>query len=136
MPVSKTAKQKWIEKGYEHFALYGPENLSILKISKEIGLPRTSFYYYFADKEDMIEQLLILHYKNTDLYMAAFKDQCKVLIPDLYGLLEQLQTGIKFHRQLFVNRHIPSYIRFCKQSPFVLLGCPDCPIIACSFIRQ
>jgi len=57
----------------------------------------------------MIEQLLIMHYKTTDLYTAAFKEQCKVLIPDLYDLLEQMPTGIKFHRQLFVNRHIPSY---------------------------
>jgi len=44
-----------------------------------------------------------------DLYVDAFKEHCKVLIPDLYYLLEQIQTGIKFHRQLFVNRHIPSY---------------------------
>ena len=29
MPESQGFKQKWIEKGYEHFALYGPGNLSI-----------------------------------------------------------------------------------------------------------
>jgi AcrR family transcriptional regulator len=109
MSVADKTRQLWIEKGYEHFALYGPENLSILKISKEIGLPRTSFYYYFADKEDMIEQLLIMHYRTNDLYVAAFKEHCKVLIPDLYYLLEQIQTGMKFHRQLFINRHITSY---------------------------
>jgi len=57
----------------------------------------------------MIEQLLIMHYRTMDLYVDAFKEHCKVLIPDLYYLLEQIQTGIKFHRQLFVNRHIPSY---------------------------
>ena len=34
MSVSDKTKQIWIEKGYEHFALYGPENLSINKISK------------------------------------------------------------------------------------------------------
>ena len=82
MSVADRNRKLWIEKGYEHFALYVPDNLSILKISKEIGLPRTSFYYYFADREDMIEQLLIMHYKTTDLYTAAFKEQCKVLIPD------------------------------------------------------
>ena len=103
------SKQKWLKKAYKHFAEYGPENLSILKISKEIGLPRTSFYYYFADKEDLIEQLLLMHYRTNDLYVAAFKEHCKVLIPDIHYLLEQFQTGIKFHRQLFVNRHIPNY---------------------------
>ena len=43
MSKSKESIQKWIEKGYEHFALYGPENISINKISKEIGFSRASF---------------------------------------------------------------------------------------------
>ncbi|MEA1898268.1 MAG: TetR/AcrR family transcriptional regulator [Bacteroidota bacterium] len=109
MSESNGSKQKWLKKAYKHFAEYGPENLSILKISKEINLLRTTFYYHFADKEDLIEQLLIMHYKETDSYVAAFKEHCKVLIPDLHNLLEQIQTAIKFHRQLFVNRHIPNY---------------------------
>ena len=27
MTKTKESIQKWIEKGYEHFALYGPENI-------------------------------------------------------------------------------------------------------------
>ena len=109
MSVSKGSKQKWLKMAYRHFGLYGPENLSIQKIGKEIGLSRTMFYYHFADKEDLLEQLLIMHYRTIDLYVTAFKEHCKVLIPDIHYLLEQFQTGIKFHRQLFVNRHIPNY---------------------------
>ena len=40
MPRPDNSKHKWIEKGYEHFALYGPEKISINAISKEIGLLR------------------------------------------------------------------------------------------------
>jgi AcrR family transcriptional regulator len=48
MPRVDTSKQLWIEKGYEHFAEYGPENISINAISKEIGSPRASFYHHFS----------------------------------------------------------------------------------------
>ena len=47
-----STKQEWLDKGYEHFALYGPENLSINKISKEVGFSRASFYHHFGNIEN------------------------------------------------------------------------------------
>ncbi len=38
MSDSEYNRQLWLEKGYEHFALYGPRNLSINKLSKSVGL--------------------------------------------------------------------------------------------------
>ena len=48
-------RQLWIEKGYEHFGLYGPEMLSIKKIAKELSIARTSFNYYFKGKDEFID---------------------------------------------------------------------------------
>ena len=48
MPRPDTSKQLWIEKGYEHFALFGPDNISINAISKELESPRASFYHHFS----------------------------------------------------------------------------------------
>jgi len=62
MTTSTGIKQKWIEKGYEHFALFGPENLSINKLSKEMGVSRASFYHYFGDMDIFIEKLLDMHW--------------------------------------------------------------------------
>ena len=105
----KTTKQKWIEKGYEHFALYGPENLSINKISKEIGSPRASFYHYFGDIDVFIEELFDLHWQINLQFFAVGALECKKYLPDVYILLEQYPVPLQFSKQLFLNRNKPDY---------------------------
>lgn len=109
--MSKTndSKQKWIEKGYEYFALYGPDNLNINKISKDIGLTRTTFYHHFGDLEIFTDELLDRHWKICLQFSDIGSKKCKKLIPDLYNLLEQYPIPLKFHKQLFLNRHILSF---------------------------
>ena len=103
------SKQKWIEKGYEHFALYGPDNLSVNKLSKEIGSARASFYHHFGDIEVFIEELLDMHWKINQQYCSVGARECKKLFPDLYLLLEQYPIPLKFSIQLFRNRNNPSF---------------------------
>lgn len=102
-------KQIWLEKGYEHFALCGPENLSVNKISKEIGSSRASFYHYFGDVDVFIEELLDMHWQNGEDFNSAGIESCKRLFPDLYNLLEKIPIPLQFSRQLFLNRHIPAF---------------------------
>ena len=87
MSKKNKSKQKWLEKGYEHFALYGHENLSINKISKEIGSSRASSYHYFGDIEVFIEELLDMHWKIHQQFFSGGALECKKLFPDLYLLL-------------------------------------------------
>jgi AcrR family transcriptional regulator len=49
MSDTENNRQLWLEKGYAHFAEYGPRNLSINKLSKDIGLSRASFYHHFGE---------------------------------------------------------------------------------------
>ena len=109
MPESQGFKQKWIEKGYEHFALYGPDNLSINKLSKEIGSPRASFYHHFGDIEVFIEELLDMHWQIHQQFCSVGALECKKLFPDLYLLLEQYPIPLKFSKQLFLNRNNPAF---------------------------
>ena len=109
MSKKNKLKQKWIEKGYEHFALFGPENLSINKISKEIGSSRASFYHYFGDIEVFIEALLDMHWQIHQQFYSVGALECKKLIPDLYLLLEQNPIPLQFSKQLFLNRNKPAY---------------------------
>ena len=106
--MSKTngSKQKWIEKGYEYFALYGPDNLNINKISKDIGLARTTFYHYFGDLEIFTDELLNRHWEICQQSSVIGLKECKKLFPDLYNMIEQYPVPLKFHKQLFLNRHI------------------------------
>ena len=109
MPRPDTSKQLWIEKGYEHFALYGPDNISINAISKELESPRASFYHHFSDMEVFINFLLEAHVEVVNIFIQEGKGNCKRLLPDLYQLLERFPLGLRFERQLFLNRHIPLY---------------------------
>lgn len=109
MIVAEKTRQLWIEKGYEHFALYGPENLSINRISKEIGYSRASFYHHFGDIDVFIEELLKLHVQIYQQFNLIGKKECKNYLPDLYILLEQYPIPLKFCKQLFINRSKPTY---------------------------
>ncbi len=109
MSVSQGFKQKWFEKGYEHFAFYGPKNLSINKLSQEIGSPRASFYHHFGDMQTFINELLDMHWQISQKFDSIGAQECKKFFPDLYLLLEQYPIPLKFSRQLFINRNNPVY---------------------------
>ena len=109
MTKTNGSKQKWIEKGYEYFALYGPDNLNINKISKDIGLARTTFYHHFGDLEIFTEELLDRHWEICLQTSIIGSKKCKKLFPDLYNLAEQYPIPLKFSKQLFLNRHILSF---------------------------
>ena len=105
MSVADKTKQIWLEKAYDLFGEYGPDGLSIKSLAEKAGLPRTNFYYHFADKEDLIEQLLHLHKQVAENYCEVLKYQMRVFIPDLYKISAQYPEGFKFQRQLFLNRN-------------------------------
>jgi AcrR family transcriptional regulator len=103
------SKKKLIRKAYEHFGLKGPIEISRQKISDELSMPRTIFYYYFVDKEDLIEQLLSEHKRIVEIYIEALKTQVKTFLPDLHELNIKFIPGFRFHQQLFFNRTNPHY---------------------------
>jgi AcrR family transcriptional regulator len=100
-------KDKWLETGYRHFAEFGPDQLSIKRIASEMDVSRSTFYNHFADKENLIEALLEKHMMLTESFKDGVRERCKVYSPDLFVLLAQYPESIKFHRQLFLNRHNP-----------------------------
>lgn len=109
MPRQDTSKQRWIEKGYEHFALYGPDNISINAISKEISSPRASFYHHFSDMEVFINVLLEANLDVNRRFIEEGKECCDRMLPDYFQLLERYPMALRFQRQLFMNRHIPIF---------------------------
>jgi len=109
MSVPEETRQLWIEKGYEHFALYGPKNLSINKLSKTTGSSRASFYHHFGDIDVFVDELLAKHWYLTETINSSGRKECKRLLPDLYNLLEQNPLPLQFSLQLFHNRSNPEF---------------------------
>lgn len=109
MSDTENNRQLWIEKGYEHFALYGPKNLSINKLSKNIGLSRASFYHHFGDLDFFTENLLAKHWDIIEIFNSEGKKKCNQLLPDLYNLLSHYPIPLKFCLHLFHNRSNPHF---------------------------
>jgi AcrR family transcriptional regulator len=109
MPIPDRTKQNWIEKGYEHFALTGPNKFSVNKVSKMSGLSRASFYHHFGDIDIFFEELLMMHWQITEMFIHSGREHCRQLIPDLYDLLEQNPIPLKFALQLFHHRSAPEF---------------------------
>ena len=102
-------RELWIEKGYEHFGLYGPDWLSIRLIAEELEIARTSFNYYFLNKDEFCDELIEKHYNLVIQYCDAGKLHCKKYVPDLHMLILTFPIGLKFMKQLFNHRHIVKY---------------------------
>lgn len=106
---SEIGKAKWLEVGYRHFAEHGPELLSINKISHEIGTSRASFYHYFGDIRNFIDDLLSMHWQIVERFSKMGKDTCQNLFPDLYDLIAKYPVSHQFNMQLFHARSTPEY---------------------------
>lgn len=109
--------QKWIKSAYVFFAEEGPENISVKALAKECGLPRTNFYYYFANKQELIEKLIEFHFNSTtEVFNKELQKRLHTLIPDLYEIICDFKIGIQFTKQLFNNRENPLYDKAYRQS--------------------
>lgn len=96
---------KWIEAAYLCFAEEGPKSLSITTLAKKCGLPRTNFYYYFGNKEDLIHKVIELHFKSTtEIFNIELENRLHSFMPDLYVILSEFKVGLQFAKQLFNNR--------------------------------
>ena len=100
---------KWLETAYALFAEEGPQNFSINALAKQCGLPRTNFYYYFENKEELIEKVIELHFKSTaEIFNLELEKRLHSFIPDLYVVIYEFKLGIQFTKQLFLNRAHPA----------------------------
>lgn len=99
---------KCLETAYCLFAEKGPNGFSVKELAQKCGLPRTNFYYYFKNKEELIEEVIDLHFHTTvKIFNVELTKRLHSLIPDLYLVIFDFKPGMQFAYQLFINRHNP-----------------------------
>lgn len=73
-PSSKNDKgslQAWLDAAYESLKESGVDAVRVMPLAKKLNLSRTSFYWYFEDREALLEALIGLwKSKNTDTLLA------------------------------------------------------------------
>jgi AcrR family transcriptional regulator len=50
--------EAWLEAAYESLLESGVETVRILPLAKKLGLSRTSFYWFFKDREELLDALV------------------------------------------------------------------------------
>lgn len=100
----------WLETAYKLFAEKGLESFSVKEVAKLCGLPRTNFYYYFDNKDDLLDKTIDLHFQTTtEVFNAELSKRLNVFIPDLYEVIYDFKLGIQFTKTLFKHRDISKY---------------------------
>ena len=106
--LSKIKKQKLTDDGLSAFSKLKYKKTNVFEITKELGITRTAFYYYFTDKKDFYEYLL--YSKREDfLKRHVYNQNSKI---DIFDLLLELfdylasykgTTEEGFFKDLFSN---------------------------------
>jgi len=100
----------WLKTAYQLFAEKGPENFSVKEVAKLCGLPRTNCYYYFDNKDDLLDKTIDLHFQTTtEIFNAELSKRLNAFMPDLYEVLYDFKLGMQFAKTLFKHRDIPKY---------------------------
>lgn len=65
------SKELWLEAAYQLLVEGGIDNVRILSLAKMLKLSRTSFYWFFKDREALLDALLLLwQEKNTSALLG------------------------------------------------------------------
>jgi AcrR family transcriptional regulator len=101
-------KQIWIITGYEIFSKEGYVGLKIERLSKKVGISKSSFYHHFADLDFFIE-LLLLHHIDLSYIIAEKERNSKNINPELIQVLVEHRTDLLFNRQLRISQNNKIY---------------------------
>lgn len=85
-------KEDWLKIGLIFFSLEGVNGLKIERLAKELGVAKSSFYWHFKDREDLLNQLLdfwIHEYtevvtSNQHLLKMAPEDRLRTIMTMVY----------------------------------------------------
>ncbi|CDN58309.1 Transcriptional regulator (plasmid) [Neorhizobium galegae bv. officinalis bv. officinalis str. HAMBI 1141] len=53
------SQEGWLEAAYEALLESGVDSVKILPLAKKLGLSRTSFYWFFKDREELLSTLIL-----------------------------------------------------------------------------
>ncbi len=101
--TSTRTKDRIFMTAAELFATHGFDRVSIRRICDEVGVGKPTLYYYFKDKETLIEELLDYSTRLGEDLVAEFMNEGQ-------SFPEQFLAILKIH-QAYLDRY-PYFVRF------------------------
>jgi AcrR family transcriptional regulator len=103
----ESSKIKWIETGYELFAIDGPEGIQVERLARILMLNKSGFYHYFGTREIYFMDLLA-HFNSIvgdyDIGISKLKS-----FDEYIKFMVENKMNILFYFQLGRNRNIKSF---------------------------
>jgi AcrR family transcriptional regulator len=98
---TKVTKPQWLELALETLVTQGVDGVRILPLAQRLGVSRSSFYWYFASREDLLDQLLD-HWRatNTQAIVERAKRPAPSIIRAVLNLFECWADERLFNPQL------------------------------------
>lgn len=115
LPVSESNRgsaDKWLEGAYELLLTSGVDSIRILSLAKKLNLARTSFYWFFSDREELLQALLVRwREKNTGNWISrtsAYADSICEAVLNVFDCW--------FDDSIFDSRHESAIRNWAQQS--------------------
>src|SRR5687767_13324700 len=110
-----TARQKWIDCGYELFAQEGAEGLQVERLARILRLNKSGFYHYFSDPEIFLVTLFN-HHRDQARQMALHTKQCKLLDPDYFSVVVKFKLFVLVQGKLISRNNNSFYYEVFKEA--------------------
>ena len=98
---TKVTREEWISAALEMLISDGIEQVRVLTLAKQMHVSRSSFYWYFRDRRDLLNVLLD-HWMDTNT--QAVVDACRQPAPTITQAICNVFVGFvdpnRFHTQL------------------------------------
>jgi len=90
--------QKWLEAGYELFAIEGPDGVQVEKLARRLGLNKSGFYHNFGDHESFFSALVQYHSQVNEQFCNEIR-QLEKFDPDFLKLAIKYRTAVSAQMQ-------------------------------------
>ena len=111
IPKIIATEDQWIQKGIEEFAQSGVDGLVIEKMSLELGCSKSSFYWYFKNRNEYITRLVERWAELSTQQVMIRSSERETPEEQLMMMLTQMFAATRKGDFLFYLR------KLCKKSP-------------------
>ena len=85
----KVTRQDWIDLALQTLVSDGIESVRVLTLGQKLGVSRSSFYWYFQSRQDLLDQLLThWHDTNTKAIVERAKRPAETIIVAVLNVFE------------------------------------------------
>ncbi len=114
-PVSEPNRgsaDRWLDAAYEMLLSSGVDSIRILPLARKLNLARTSFYWFFTDRDALLEALLVRwREKNTGNWIARTGAYAESICEAVLNVFD-----CWFDDSLFDSRHESAIRNWAQQS--------------------